>query len=298
MSTTAAYVGEMHSSLFVGCPMWAHRPWVGRSLPADTAPGRELEPYSRLLNAVEGNTTFYASPTPTTIDRWLTQADPGFRFVFKVPRTITHDRRLRDVDVELNPFLTLLEPLDPLIGALTFQLPASFAPVDLPVLDALLRRLPRRPWRWSVELRHPAFFESPDRDDADRVLDDHGVERVLLDSRALFARPPTTEDGRRTWNQKPRVPALTEPITDRPIIRVIGSDDPETTLAGLRDWEPIVADWLREGRTPTVFVHTPDNLDAPMLARGFHNALRALVPQVQPLPDAWPVAPAEQGSLF
>ena len=69
-------------------------------------------------------------------------------------------------------------------------------------------------------------------------------------------------------------------------------------MNGLRDWQPIVADWLREGRTPTVFVHTPDNLDAPMLARGFHNALRALVPELTALPEAWPVAPAEQGSLF
>ena len=31
--------------------MWAQRAWVGRYLPADTAPGRELEAYSRFLNA-------------------------------------------------------------------------------------------------------------------------------------------------------------------------------------------------------------------------------------------------------
>jgi len=278
--------------------MWAHRPWVGHSLPADTAPGRELEPYSRLVNAVEGNTTFYASPAPTTVERWATQVDPGFRFVIKVPRTITHDRRLRDIDDLLHPFLMLLEPLASMIGALTFQLPASFAPVDLPVLDSVLRRVPRDPWRWSVELRHPGFFESPERDAADRVLSARGVERVLLDSRSLFARPPMTEDGRRTWGQKPRVPALTEPLTDQPIVRFIGSDHLPTTEAGLRDWEPIVAQWANDGRTPTVFVHTPDNLDSPMLARRFHDTIGAMVPDLLPLPDAWPVSPAEQGSLF
>lgn len=278
--------------------MWAHRPWVGRWLPADTAPGHELQPYSRLLNAVEGNTTFYASPAASTVARWAEQAHPGFRFVFKVPRVITHDRRLRDVDELLTPFLQLLEPLTSVIGSLTFQLPASFAPVDLPVLGGLLQHLPRSAWTWSVELRHPAFFEGADRDAANEVLARHGAERVLLDSRPLYARPPMTEAGRQTWGKKPRVPALTDAITDQPIVRIIGSDHPDVTVGGLRDWQPIVADWLHEGRTPTVFVHTPDNDDAPMLARGFHDSLRAMVPDLAPLPDAMPVSPAEQGSLF
>ena len=48
-------------ALFVGAPMWANRAWVGRYLPRETRTGTELGPYSRLLNAVEGNTTFYAS---------------------------------------------------------------------------------------------------------------------------------------------------------------------------------------------------------------------------------------------
>ncbi len=45
-------------TLYVGCPIWAQRSWVGRFLPADTATGSELHAYSRLLNAVEGNATF------------------------------------------------------------------------------------------------------------------------------------------------------------------------------------------------------------------------------------------------
>ncbi|MBI5090217.1 MAG: DUF72 domain-containing protein [Actinobacteria bacterium] len=278
--------------------MWAHRPWVGRWLPVGTAPGHELEPYSRLVNAVEGNTTFYASPAPPTVARWIEQADPGFRFVFKVPRTITHDQRLRDVDGVLGPFLDLLEPLAPHIGSLTFQLPASFAPVDLPVLDSVLAGLPRSPWRWSVELRHPAFFEGAERDEVDAVLGRHEVERVLMDTRPLFSRPPMTEAGRETWGRKPRVPALTDAITDEPIVRFIGSDHLDTTRAGLQEWEPIITDWLHEGRTPTVFVHTPDNFDSPALARGLHDRVCSLVPELEPLPEPWPVVAAEQGSLF
>jgi hypothetical protein len=54
----------------------------------------------------------------------------------------------------------------------------------------------------------------------------------------------------------------------------------------------VVAGWLREGRSPTVFLHTPDNNDAPALARRFHDDVRALVPGLDALPEPEPVEPA------
>jgi uncharacterized protein YecE (DUF72 family) len=283
--------------LHVGCPMWAHREWVGRFLPAGTAHGAELAAYSRYVNAVEGNTTFYASPPAATVERWLERVHPGFSFVFKVPRVITHDKRLRDIDADVAAFVELMSPLHGRIGGLTLQLPASFAPVDLGVLDGVLGSLPSG-WRWSVEVRHLGFFQPPGRAALDRVLTRHGAERVLLDSRALFSQPPRSEAGREAWEKKPRVPALTDALTDRPIVRFIGSDDPERTSTGLQEWLPIIEMWLGEGRTPTLFVHTPDNVDSPGLARTFHAEMALLVEGLQPLPDALPLLQAEQGSLF
>jgi hypothetical protein len=40
-----------------------------------------------------------------------------------------------------------------------------------------------------------------------------------------------------------------------------------------------------------VFIHTPDNADAPGLARRFHAEVRALVPGLPPLPDPEPTGP-------
>jgi hypothetical protein len=53
----------------------------------------------------------------------------------------------------------------------------------------------------------------------------------------------------------------------------------------------VAAGWLREARSPTVFIHTPDNADAPALARRFHAEVRARLPELEPLPDPEPVAP-------
>ena len=287
----------MTQTLYVGCPMWAYRPWVGRYLPAATPPGRELAAYSTLVNAVEGNTTFYAVPLAATVQRWAGQVDESFRFVFKLPQTITHERRLRDVDSEVNAFVALFEPLQANVESLTVQLPASFAPRDLGALDHLLGRAPQG-WRWSVEVRHLDFFAGSGRVQLDRLLQRHGAERVLLDSRPLFAMPPRTDEGRQAWERKPRVPAIVEPVGERPIVRFIGSDHPEPTAAGLLDWQPRLAEWLAEGRTPTFFVHTPDCVETPELARALHRAVHQLEPSLAPLPEPLPVHENEQPSLF
>ncbi|HQZ34499.1 MAG TPA: DUF72 domain-containing protein [Ilumatobacteraceae bacterium] len=287
----------MRRTLYVGCPMWAQRAWVGRFLPVDTPSGRELHAYCRLLNAVEGNTTFYATPTPEIVARWRDQALPGFRFVFKVPKHITHDRRLRGIATELTAFCQLMEPLGELVGGFTLQLPASFGPEDLGALEWALRQRSTA-WRWSVEVRHAAFFTGVGRASLDAMLGRYSVERVLLDTESLFSHPPITDAGREEWEQKPRVPALHEPLTDHPIVRFIGTDDAEVTAAGIAHWQPIVADWLRDGRTPTVFLHTPDNSGTPALALAFHSALAGMVDDLDQLPTPLPLLDHEQISLF
>ena len=115
--------------LRVGCPMWAHPPWVGRFLSPGNR-GRELEEYARWCNAVEGNTTFYAVPSERTVARWAEQAPIDFRFAFKVPRPVTHDLRLRGEDAirSLGEFLDAIEPLGERIGPVQLQLPPSFGP--------------------------------------------------------------------------------------------------------------------------------------------------------------------------
>ncbi len=190
-----------------------------------------------------------------------------------------------------------MEPLGDLVGGFTLQLPASFGPDDVGALDQTLRQRSEA-WRWSVEVRHAAFFTGTGRTTLDSMLSRHGVERVLLDTESLFSHPPLTDDGREEWEQKPRVPALHEPLTESPIVRFIGSDDPVVTVAGIAHWQPIVAKWLREGRTPTVFLHTPDNTGTPALALAFHQVLTRLVDDLAPLPAPLPLHTHEQRSLF
>ncbi|WP_214403573.1 DUF72 domain-containing protein [Pseudonocardia lacus] len=271
--------------------MWTHKAWPGRFLPQALPAGERLRAYAAWCNAVEGNTTFYATPSPDTVAGWAQQTEPDFRFLPKLPRVVTHDRRLTGVDVEMRAFLDAMEPLGPRATALWVQLPPSFGPADLDALARFLRRLPAH--RCAVEVRHPDFFhDAGSAARLERVLDDTGAEWVPFDTTVFFAGPPTSEMEQEAWDRKPRLPRRTRALTERPIVRYIGRDSVEETVQGWREWAEVAAGWLREGRSPTVFIHTPDNADAPLLARRFHDDVRALVPDLAPLPEPAPVQPA------
>lgn len=268
--------------------MWTHKPWQGRFLPHPLPPEERLRAYASWCTAVEGNTTFYAIPARSTVETWARQTGEDFRFVVKLPKTITHERRLTGAEEELRAFLAAIEPLGPRTHALWVQLPGSFGPADLGVLAAFLRRLPQE-HRYAVEVRHRAFFDDPRALEA--VLTRVGAEWIPFDTVTLFQSPPTSDAERDAWTKKPRVPRRDTALTDRPIVRYLGRDSVERTVEGWRPWVETVVGWLREGRSPTVFVHTPDNAEALELARRFHADVRARVPSLDPLPEPLPADP-------
>jgi uncharacterized protein YecE (DUF72 family) len=277
--------------LHVGCAMWTHAPWQGRYLPHPLPPRDRLHAYATWCNAVEGNTTFYATPSLDTVRSWAGQTAPDFRFLLKMPRVITHERCMTDVSDPLRGFLAAMEPLGGRAHALWIQLPPSFGPADVGTLTAFLRQLPGG-YRYAVEVRHRAFFTDPRAEGTlEQALGGVAAEWVPFDTTVLFGRPPTSDVEREAWGKKPRVPRRSRALTAHPVVRYIGRDDPELTATGWQPWVDTVAGWLGEGRSPTVFIHTPDNADALALARRFHQDVRSRVPSLEPLPEPVPAGP-------
>ncbi|ALG15160.1 DUF72 domain-containing protein [Kibdelosporangium phytohabitans] len=271
--------------------MWTHKAWSGRFLAQSLPVKQRLRAYAGWCNAVEGNTTFYAIPAHATVETWAQQTDSGFRFVVKLPKVVTHERRLVGVETEMRAFLDAIEPLGER-AVLWTQLPGSFGPSDVEALGRFLRRLPADRQR-AVEVRHPGFFADPASTSLlEAALDSANAEWLPFDTTVFFRSPPTSEAEQDAWAKKPRLPRRTRALTGHPIVRYLGRDSIETTVEGWQPWTEVVADWLREGRSPTVFVHTPDNDEAPALARRFHDDVRKLVPSLDPLPEPEPVEPA------
>ncbi|MFI5906954.1 DUF72 domain-containing protein [Dactylosporangium sp. NPDC051541] len=261
--------------------MWTLKSWQGRYVEHPLPATERLRAYAGWCNAVEGNTTFYATPARSTVQTWAEQTAPDFRMVLKLPKPVTHEHRLTGAMPEMRAFLDAVEPLGPRIHALWVQLPASFGPEDVPTLERFLRRMPAQ-YRCAVEVRHPALFTDLA---LAGVLRAAGAEWVPFDTTAFFAAAPTSDAERDAWTKKPRTPRRGEALTAHPIVRYLGRDDEAETVAGWQFWVAQAVTWLREGRSPTFFIHTPDNADAPRLARDFHTAVRAEVPALPPLPE-------------
>ena len=276
---------------YLGCPSWREGLY-----PQNARPAEFLGLYAQVFNAVEGNTTFYARPAPATVERWAQSLPGHFRFTAKFPRDISHGGDLREQNHAAEDFLQLLRPLGARVAPLWLQLPASFGPQRLAELASFMDALERP---LAVEVRHPEFFAKGDSERLlNRLLKDRGVERICLDPRALFSCTSTDPAVLHAQAKKPRVPPRPAAFTQFPQVRFIGRPELQANDPYLVPWIDKVAGWIEEGRTPYVFLHTPDNHRAPELARRFHQQLSERLPGLPALPELHQPQATEQLGLL
>ena len=255
-----------------------------------------LRQYASVFNTVEGNTTFYNTPSVEIVQQWEQRTPAGFKFCFKFPKEITHLKRLHNVEEEVQRFLHRLEPLRHKLGPFMVQLPESFSPKELGKLEALLSNLPKT-LSYGVEVRHPDFFNHGNEEHAlTSLLESFSVERIIFDTRKLFATKNEDKSIREAQKKKPKVPVRLRVAGSRPMIRFVGTNDILNNEAYLKEWAIVVADWIREGRHPYIFIHTPNQVSQPIIATHFHKLLGELIP-IEPL-AVWPGKREQQLGLF
>ncbi len=283
---------------FLGCPIWGNKAWVGELFASDAKQKDFLRQYASVFNTVEGNTTFYGLPTEKTAMRWLADTPGGFRFALKFPRAITHDKRLKNAEWETAAFIDVLAVLKDRVGPSFLQLPPSFGPSDLPALDGYLDALPDA-FPYAVEIRHPLFFAEAENE-LNAVLKSHGADRVVFDTRGLHRAKTDDRAGREAQRKKPNVPVRFVATGRFPFVRFVGHPEVRENLPLLSEWAPVVANWMREGRTPYLFTHAPDDFYAPQLARHFHSMLseHLNVGEMPPWPAEQTPKKAAQMDLF
>ena len=117
----------MKNKIFIGCSGFSERSWKGFFYPEDLPSREYLSFYSKHLNAVEINSTFYRKPTFKTLEKWYDETEGNFKFFIKIPKSITHTKKLIDTEFETKEFCEHISSglKDKLAGFL-FQLPPSF----------------------------------------------------------------------------------------------------------------------------------------------------------------------------
>ncbi|MCA1928504.1 DUF72 domain-containing protein [Rheinheimera sp.] len=270
--------------LYLGCPVWANPQWKNLIYNSKLEPSEFLANYSRYFNSVEGNTSFYADPSPQTVQRWAEQSSDNFRFTLKVPKRLSHQFKQFQIE-ELQRWMDLIVPLANKIALVHLQLPAVFSPQDLSWLQQMLNTLCSS-FSVAVEVRHPIFFDKAEHEiTLNRLLRHFDTERVIFDSRALFSVQPTTAALQDAQRKKPYLPVHAVGLTKTPMLRFVGTDDMAINQQYYRPWLAKVRQWLDEGKTPFCFFHSPDNFTAPVLARQFVIDLGIDHPILAPWPQ-------------
>ncbi|MBA1183541.1 DUF72 domain-containing protein [Stutzerimonas nitrititolerans] len=160
------------SAIFLGTAGWSlpREHWA-----AFASEGSQLQRYAGRFAAVEIDSSFYRPHRPATYAKWAESVPAAFRFCVKVPKQITHERRLIDCDELLARFLSECGELGEKLGCLLLQLPPSLAldPASAARFVDVLRARHEGPV--VIEPRHRSWL------DAETLLQQARIARVAAD---------------------------------------------------------------------------------------------------------------------
>lgn len=160
--------------ILVGCAGWS----LPRAVQDQFGPGdSHLARYATRLAVTEINSSFHRPHQPALYAKWAAAVPAEFRFSAKLPKAITHERRLGGCEEPLSEFLAQAEALGTRLACLLVQLPPSLA-FDRAVAQPFLQLLRTRfPGALAMEPRHATWFAP----EADALLHDLRIARVLAD---------------------------------------------------------------------------------------------------------------------
>ena len=169
-------------NLRIGTSSFTAQGWSGSFYPPELKPKEYLTYYATKFNTVEVDSTFYATPSVSTVNGWRDKTPEGFIIAAKVPQVITHEKVLFDCEPEFGEFVETMRLLGDKLGPLVLQFP-YFNEADLSAEDFLARlrsffkRLESTPVRFAIEIRNKAWLNQEFAD----LLRQHQVALVLQD---------------------------------------------------------------------------------------------------------------------
>jgi len=139
--------------------------------------GTSLERYANVFRGVEVNSSCHRPHRASTWAKWASSVPGDFRFSVKIPKTITHERKLVDVDNLIDQFASEVGALGSKLAVALVQLPPTL------VLDPIVASRFFEKLQGSVsakivcEPRNASWFEK----DAGDLLEKLHVARVAAD---------------------------------------------------------------------------------------------------------------------
>ena len=179
------------NNVFLGTSGWSYKDWIG---PFYAEKDRSmLRAYSKVFRTVEIDSTFYRYPSKGMVMGWVKYSPEGFVYSAKLPKLITHKKKLdlnERVEEDLQKFIELIEPLSlsGKLGCILIQLPPKFQykPKEL---EDFFKILPTH-MRFAVEFRDPSWM----RQETWTLLEEYQVAYTIVDEPLLPPEIHVTSD--------------------------------------------------------------------------------------------------------
>ena len=156
----------MKNKTYIGCSGFSERLWKSIFYPEDLPAKDYLKFYSHHLMSVEINSTFYQKPTLKTLENWYRLTPKHFKFFIKIPKAITHLKKLNDTHAETQEFCRhIFSGLREKLAGFLFQLPPSFV-FNEENLGKILKTFDKN-FLNVVEFRHKSWWN----DDVMKILE-------------------------------------------------------------------------------------------------------------------------------
>lgn len=245
--------------VYVGCPVWGSKQWVGKMYPQKIKEAEYLDHYAQHFNTIELNATHYKIYDAATIAKWTAKVkERAFSFCPKVPQVISHYSNLssRQASELTDEFLESILGFQQHLGPVFLQLSENFSPALTSTLFAYLQSWPRDVTLFT-EVRHPQWFaDTKIREQYFHALKRLNIGAVLTDT-----------SGRRDSVHM----ELTIP---KAFIRFVSNKDHQSNYTRLDEWVRRIQTWLACGLQELYFfIHYPDDILSPELADYFVEQL-------------------------
>lgn len=257
------------SELRIGTSAFTAAGWETAFYPAGMKSADYLTYYASQFNTVEVDSTFYRTPSLSTVKGWYAKTPSNFVFALKVPQTVTHEKVLVDCESDFKHFLDTVSALGEKLGPILFQFgyfnKDAFKSQDefLARLKPFLAKLPRG-FKFALEVRNKDWMNSKLLD----LLRSRGVAFALIDQ-SWVPRP---------WEFKEKLDTVTADFT---YLRLLGDRKGMEQLT--KTWDKVImkrtreiwswVDYLRpiRSRGVTIFVYVNNHFSgfAPTTAERF-----------------------------
>jgi len=175
--------------ILLGTSAFTANGWEGSFYPPGMKSRDFLSYYASQFQTVEVDSTFYGTPSVSTVTSWNEKTPSDFIFAAKIPQAITHEKVLVDCDSEFDEFVKTMDILGPKLGPMVFQFP-SFDRWKFPrresflaVLTPFLKNLPAD-HKFVIEIRNKNWLDARFAD----VLREYNVALALTDT-SFMPRP-------------------------------------------------------------------------------------------------------------